>query len=102
MNQFTKRLQKLKGKASGKRADAEDEARADYAAQIERIRHQRRLFRKMKLEAIQERQKLLDSMAIQKDDEELLKRKVCTKRRRRQCDFFFLLFLAALQDSCYP
>lgn len=78
MNQFTKRLQKLKGKASGKRADAEDEARADYAAQIERIRHQRRLFRKMKLEAIQERQKLLDSMAIQKDDEELLKRKVRT------------------------
>lgn len=100
MNQFTKRLQKLKGKASGKRADAEDEARADYAAQIERIRHQRRLFRKMKLEAIQERQKLLDSMAIQKDDEELLKRKVPTLR------FLLHAFLTtphpALQDPRYP
>lgn len=76
MNQFTKRLQKLKGKTNQQRGEAEDEARAEYAAQIERIRRQRRLFRKMKMDAINERQKLLDSMAIQKDDEELLRRKV--------------------------
>ena len=100
MNQFTKRLQKLKGKNNQQRGDAEDEARAEYAAQIERIRRQRRVFRKMKLDAINERQKLIDSMAVQKDDEELLRRKVALIPARRR-PFTHALF-PALQDPCHP
>ncbi len=76
MNQFSTRLTKLKGKSTRNRIEAEEEARFAFEQDIEKIRSQRRLFRRMKHDAIKERQRLLDSMALQKEDEELLRQKV--------------------------
>jgi hypothetical protein len=78
MNQFSTRLTKLKGKSTRNRIEAEEEARTAFEQDIEKIRSQRRLFRSMKHDAIKERQKLLDSLALQKEDEELLRQKVRT------------------------
>lgn len=76
MNQFSTRLTKLKGKPTRNRIEAEEEARIAFEQDIEKIRSQRRLFRSMKHDAIKERQRLLDSLALQKEDEELLRQKV--------------------------
>jgi predicted ATPase with chaperone activity len=76
MMEFSKTLKGLYGEKSSKKSGAEEEARRDFLEAIEKLRKQRRLYRKMKADALMERQNLLNSMALQNEDEELLRQKV--------------------------